>query len=244
MGEVGAFPPSVTCHINALNYYHDYARLQFMNDKQVAHQVYQQLCVLQDLGFETWIGRVRELARTFRIDTCVLYDCTNIDQCRKIINTKVRETFTSNWTDELHNVQKNPLLRTYNLFKNDFHIEPYLNLIDNNKYRFAVAQLRASSHNLEVQRGRQTKPITPLESRLCHKCNVVDDEQHFVTKCLLNNDERVKFYTDIYSLHSSFSNLNDNEKFIFLMKCNDSYILNQFGKFVYISFQKRKSLML
>ena len=35
-------------------------------------------------------------------------------------------------------------------------------LVKNYKYRNAIAKLRASSHNLEIEQGRHANPTTPL----------------------------------------------------------------------------------
>jgi hypothetical protein len=44
-----------------------------------------------------------------------------------------------------------------------------------------LCKLRMSSHNLEIERGRfcNKKP----EERLCKKCNVVDNLEHFIFRC-------------------------------------------------------------
>ena len=45
-----------------------------------------------------------------------------------------------------------------------------------------VARLRLSSRNLEIERGRHTRPETPVTSRICRHCQTtqVDDEMHFL----------------------------------------------------------------
>ena len=47
-----------------------------------------------------------------------------------------------------------------------------------------ISKLRASSHILEIERGRYTKPKVPPHLRLYKLCNV-EDEEHFVTECVL-----------------------------------------------------------
>lgn len=66
--------------------------------------------------------------------------------------------------------------------------------------RKAIAKLRLSSHNLCIETGRWTKPkITPRESRFCHTCkNVVEDEFHFMSKCPLYDSLR-RLYVPYYS---------------------------------------------
>ena len=44
-------------------------------------------------------------------------------------------------------------------------------------YWHALAKLSTSSHNLEIERGRHTRPVTPADLRVCTACNV--DEEHW-----------------------------------------------------------------
>ena len=32
---------------------------------------------------------------------------------------------------------------------------------------------------LEIERGRHTRPVTPVENRRCPVCNVIENELHF-----------------------------------------------------------------
>ena len=72
----------------------------------------------------------------------------------------------------LQDINNNPILRTYNLFKKEFKWECYLNWVKNPKYRKALTKFRLSSHTLEIERGRHTNPTTPLEQRQCRICHV------------------------------------------------------------------------
>ena len=70
-------------------------------------------------------------------------------------------------------------------------MEPYLYLVKESKYRIEISRLRASSHVLEIERGRYTRPKTPITERLCPFCNVVEDEQHFKK----NQEAHLKFFS-------------------------------------------------
>ena len=106
------------------------------------------------------------------------HDCNSFKaHCKEL----VRRKFIESWKCELNDLDKKPILRMYKLIKTDFSMEPYLNLIKEAKYRRSLTKLRLSSHNLEIERGRHTKPVTPAIERLCIVCGVVDDELHFVT---------------------------------------------------------------
>merc|ERR1711947_31077 len=61
-------------------------------------------------------------------------------------------------------------LRTYKTYKSSFTREPYLDLVRNRNQRSALTRLRTGSHVLGVERGRWTRPVTPLEQRTCSYC--------------------------------------------------------------------------
>ena len=97
-------------------------------------------------------------------------------ECEKSIERK----FISEWENDINDQNKYPSLRTYRIFKTKLEMEPYLYLVKNPKYRMAISKFRSSSHILEIERGRHTRPITPLENRLCSSCKVVETEIHFL----------------------------------------------------------------
>ena len=52
-------------------------------------------------------------------------------------------------------------------------------------------KLRISNHELMIERGRYHSPKIPREERLCQICkNRVEDERHFIFKCILYDVER------------------------------------------------------
>ena len=88
--------------------------------------------------------------------------------------------------------------------------------IKNDKYRTALSKFRTSSHNLEIERGCHTNPVTPLERRLCLMCQEIEDEIHFTTphaaKCM-----ELSASTFILKLETSF------RIFVHLMIPKNSY---------------------
>ena len=62
--------------------------------------------------------------------------------------------------------------------------EPYL-FFNIPKFRYAISRLRLSSHHLEIETGRYTRPFTPANQRFCAACpGKVGDEYHFLTECV------------------------------------------------------------
>ena len=58
----------------------------------------------------------------------------------------------------------------YNSMANDYH-------------RFIITRWRLSNHDLKIETGRYTRPITPREERFCTMCGVIEDEYHAVFIC-------------------------------------------------------------
>ena len=107
------------------------------------------------------------------------------------------------------------------------------------KYISAIAQLRASSHTLAIEKGRHERPKRPVEQRLCKTCNVIENEEHFVTNCAINEYERQILYEKITEFDHNFINLSSKEKFIYLLCYDNESVLTWFGKFLRKSFTKR-----
>ena len=118
-------------------------------------------------------------------------------------------------------------------------MEPYLLLVKNYRYRIALTKLRASSHTLQIERGRYTRPKTLECDRLCAACNLIENEIHFVTNCTINSVLRCELYGKIRAKNYNFDTLNDKDKCIYLLKSEDVQVLTWLGKFVYKSFIMR-----
>ena len=115
------------------------------------------------MGFKPWISDVRELAFRYNIEL-------NHEQSTELFKREsaeiIERTFLSEWRNNIKDENKHPILRTYNIYKTRYEMEPYLYLVKNPKYRIAISKIRTSSHKLEIERGRYTRPKTPAENVL------------------------------------------------------------------------------
>ena len=67
------------------------------------------------------------------------------------------------------------------------------------KLRYSLTRLRVSSHRLNIECGRWTRPnIIPVNERKCQNCNVLEDEYHFVFECRLYNELRKQYIPSFY----------------------------------------------
>ena len=178
--------PNELCHIfdKMANYraamYNNHFNLSYLfikvNTWMASHEWYQ--------GFETWLSKVHEMAHIYGVRMS-----GNIVEFEMHCQSQVKEHSINEWHDGL-SARERPLLRTYRLFKSSFGPESYLFNVKDQRYRTAITKLRASSHILEIERGRYSKPMVPSHLRMCKKWNMVEDEEHFVTKCVVNINER------------------------------------------------------
>ena len=159
----------------------------------------------------------------------------NLNEFKKHCRSKVINDFINKRYNEL-NVDHKPLLRTYCLFKFGFGTESYLYNVKDVRYRSAIyiKTPRYSSHILEIERGRYTKPKVPSHLRLCKLCNVVENEEHFVTECVINTSERL--LERLRSIYPDVDSLDKRQMFVLLMGSADARIQKWFGKFLYQSF--------
>ena len=156
----------------------------------------------------------------------------------------VSNCYKHSWLLEVTNINRNPILRTYTMFKTEFGSEKYIEAISDCRYRIAMTKLRPSSHTLEVERGRYTKPKTNICERLCPVCNVIEDEIHFLANCKLYDAERTHFFGKVTAKIQNLHELNDADKFILLMSSKDKQILVWTGKFIYKCFNIRSRFYL
>ena len=82
-------------------------------------------------------------------------------------------------------IRKNLANRVTCIIKTNFGFEKYLDLIKEPKNRRYITKFKSSSHKLKIESGRYTRPITPLNKRICDKCDKheEDDEIHFFNHC-------------------------------------------------------------
>ena len=104
-------------------------------------------------------------------------------------------------------------------------------------YKKYITKLRLSSLDLEIERGRYNK--IERSNRICQLCkNDVEDEYHFMLICPVFQDLRTKFIKLYYRQNPSFF------KYIQLMCTHNSKDLINIGKYIYLAYRLRRSLLL
>ena len=176
-----------------------------------------------------------------------LNEKTHLISLRKSIKASYVNHFVSSWEKELFSDDRKNFgnkLRTYRTFKSKFGTEAYLlknkNIVD----RSNISRLRLSCHKLQIEIGRYTQKgkvrLLP-EERLCTFCTnrKCEDEFHFIMECDLYEDKRRELLNVIQTLYPSFKNLDNYNKFRFIMSSDNEEIIYKLGKFITINFKKR-----
>ena len=89
-------------------------------------------------------------------------------------------------------------LPTPHTLKDHFRYEDYLGQLKFCERRL-ITKLRISAHNLRIETGRHTHPVTPAQDRKCLECGSgeIEDEFHVTMKCKKYADIRLKTLNDI-----------------------------------------------
>ena len=132
-----------------------------------------------------------------------------VEAVMKILTKK----FIQSWEDGKSSSNK---LSFYNIIKQKFAREPYLDCSKGFAHRYYTTQLRISAHDLHIETGRYSN--TERDQRTCHWCNTsmgvgtVECERHFLFECDMYASLREKLTRRLntFSLDSNTSPLISN----------------------------------
>ena len=118
-------------------------------------------------------------------------------------------------------------LSFYRKYNSDhYKIERYITLVHNRRHRSALAKLRCSAHRLKIELVRCIKVYNEhtttryeqlqREKRICDICkDIVEDEQHFIQKCKLNENLRQDLSCKLPIKHIQLWNETGKNKILF-----------------------------
>ena len=119
----------------------------------------------------------------------------NITNFLTIFKIRVKDIFIQNWHSRLENSSRARFYLTLASFK----YQHYLDCMILDKFRQIMSRYRVSSHRLDIEAGRWTKPNkTPLANRKCKQCTTLEDLYHFLLECDLCKELRKLFIKKYY----------------------------------------------
>jgi len=175
-----------------------------------------------------WLSQIKDiLCNTGFEEIWYNQHVENEDQLIKDLRTKVQTKFITQAKQEMNKDKDNDIsggnkLRTFRKFKGDFKLENYITDIKNKNLRKNITKLRISAHDLMIEKGRYHRPYKiPVDERICSLCdnNAVEDEKHVVNTCPKYTQEREILHNTITQHNPKFTDLTEEEKFIYIMQC-------------------------
>lgn len=95
-----------------------------------------------------------------------------------VIKQTLVDQFISDWRSKLQSSNKG---KTYNLFKTEIKLEPYLLTLPRYLY-LPILKYRTANHKLPIEKGRWSG--VPYNDRKCESCPLqLADEFHYLLTC-------------------------------------------------------------
>ena len=182
-----------------------------------------------------WASLVKDLLSSLGFNEVWLQQgAGNYNVFMSVLKQRLTDTFIQNWHIRLNESTRAVFYRSIAVFQ----MQPYLEKVNVRKFGQAFSRLRMSSHRLEIESGRWTRPIrTPIADRKCSLCNVIEDEFHFILECNMFVELRKKFNAKYYW------NRPNMIKFIALINNNNESCIRKLSTFIFQAFKRRSELV-
>lgn len=125
---------------------------------------------------KNWVYLRRDLLSNLGFyDVLLNQGVGNIQLFLSLFKQRITDIFVQNWMERLSNSSR------ASFYKNttDFQPKLYLDCVNVLKFRSAMDRLRISSHRLEIEAGRWSRPYKPVNERKCKLCNCLEDNFSF-----------------------------------------------------------------
>ena len=223
LGELGRYPLFVDAILKMLNYWLSLQARR--NTKSLINDCLKVSETLHERGTKSWITGIHNILSIFDENyTGHLPSKINISN----IKSNIKDEFKKFWKKQitsLHGKNGGNKLRTYSKFKGQFSQESYVTQIPFSR-RANYTKFRISAHTLAIETGRHTRPVTPVENRLCRNCELqeTEDEFHALLRCTLYKDKRKEAFDAIDILCNNFNILSEEDKLIYLFNSEDNIL--------------------
>ena len=223
--------------------------------------VLDEMSQLKDKNCDSWLTRVGKIEHILGVPQNIFYNKTSGKKILKLLKSK----YDCYFLQKINEIKKSGSdnldhnkLRTYKTFKSSFTREPYIDLIQNRNQRCFLSRLRTSSHNLRVELGRHTRPVTPFAARTCRYCPPPtsssppgstgcattspppDTEFHFLMECRMFAAERHCLLQQFELMSPDFRTLSEVEKFKTLLCPVSAVSVKLVNRFIKNMFESRE----
>ena len=118
--------------------------------------VYDELYRLSNVGHITWCTYVGELLTSIGLGNIwegQNISAGNVNQLKSYFKVELERHYTRKWLQDINDIEQNPILRTYAVFKEKHCLENYIQCLSFKKYQQAISRFRVSSHRLGMNWG-------------------------------------------------------------------------------------------
>ncbi len=177
---------------------------------------------------KNWTSLVKKLLSTYGfLDVWLNQGVGDSNAFLSMFRQRISDVFIQNWRGRINDSSRALF------YKNicDFKLQYYLKNITISKFRHAFAQLRVSSHRLEIEAGRWRR--IPIENRMCSTCNCLADEFHFILECTRYTHIRLIYIRKYYRQRPNMM------KFVELINSEHSKTVKNLCNYIYNAFSIR-----
>ena len=223
--EVGRLSLKSRIYRNVL---HFWLHLKALPDDNIARQclyISENLALSHDQSF---MNSINTLLIKYNHTTSTSFSITNKNpnSLKQYVSTLSSNIEKDSIAHQMKLIKMNTKLNFYSKFINNTNSSDCYDLVKNMRHRRILAKFRVGNHNLQIEKGRHTKPLTPRELRSCECCHSknVEDECHFFFDCVSYADLRNNLVYDIRKYCKSFKNLSDEDLIAFFFNSVDPVI--------------------
>jgi hypothetical protein len=229
-GELGRYPLQVLRYVRIVKYW-----LHIVSGKKSRYVniLYQDaLNNIDKNNRPSWIRSVRSLLLTNGFgEVWINQGVSDPLVFVKLFKQRSLDSFKQNWHSQLNSCSKT---RFYSAVKSIHGHSPYLDKVTAQSHRIALTRLLTCGHNLHIESGRWTRPVTPQEQRYCQHCpHKLEDEYHFVIECHRYENNRKHLIPKYYWVRPSM------QKTVNLFNTENVSLLKRLAKYVYLAFKIR-----
>ena len=195
-GETGRHPLLIEASISSVRYW---LKLNKMDSHRFPKQALDMLKSHPVMSFpsvsDDWLKNIKDLLYKHGFKSVYINGGTKSEKAfLAILRRKMIDEFKSNWQTKLTGSDR---FATYTSFKQNLHLENYINEIGIKKFRDPFIWMRLGINDLGInKRYGQTSDLTSK----CKFCpNKIEDEVHFIFDCPLYYDVREKYINPLFS---------------------------------------------
>ena len=232
LGETGEFPLFLNACVSLLFYWH---RTTQMPEETVVKKALLYLSNEENTKSE-WMSTVKFLLNELNMTNFIQNpNLTTTEKFTRTCKERIKSKFISQWGEEISadnsRSGRSNKLRFYQLYKDKFSREPYLDYISSFNLRKILTKFRCSDHVLEIEKGRHRK--LDVSERICQVCKCsVETEMHFLQECPLYTQLREKYFGK-----------SELRNWTYILQCKEKETAINLANFLTKAFNLRKRML-